>query len=273
MHCCVGVLLRDQGSGGVVYRSAWQGLSSIVRHEGVRALYAGVLPSLVKDCPYAAVYLLLYTRLKERLTKLSTAWHSHSAAASLSAAVPSRSSLPRQSEWHVAGQTPIVQFVSAFGAATVATVAFQPLEVLKTRLQLPSSDAAAPASSFSRFHRLTVSPVPLRRPVRLLRWSRPARHAPLTQQRHRMEPLRANIHILERHRSHLSNSAQGKGRETAMQASRRQQRQTDRPTDRSSHPRLCSSQCSSPRPSHTQRALLRCTSFPLPSLFPSRGSP
>ena len=64
------------------------------------------------------------------------------------------------SEWHVSGQTPLTQFVSAFCAATVATVAFQPLEVVKTRLQLPSlasTASAPPNSSFARFTRLTAS--------------------------------------------------------------------------------------------------------------------
>ena len=132
-----------------MYRSAWHGLSSLLRNEGVGSLYAGVVPSLIKDCPYAAVYLLLYTRFKERMTKLSTAWGS--------TAAPTASSSP-QSEWHVAGQTPLTQFISAFSAATVATVAFQPLEVLKTRLQLPSTEAAsAVTSSFRRFRSLTAS--------------------------------------------------------------------------------------------------------------------
>jgi len=153
--CCV-----IQGSVGLVYRNAWHGLSSIVRGEGVRALYAGVVASLAKDCPYAAVYLLLYTTFKQRLTTLSTAWQSP-ATASLSAVIPPPSS-SLHSEWHVAGQTPIVQFVSAFSAATLATVAFQPLEVIKTRLQLPSSDAVSTVpststtSSFVRFQRVSV---------------------------------------------------------------------------------------------------------------------
>lgn len=162
--CCV-----VQGSGGLVYRSALHGLSSIVRSEGIQSLYAGVLPSLIKDCPYAAVYLLLYTRFKQRLANLSTARRSLSNDVAHSTTAPphSSSSTSLQSEWHVAGQTPVTQFVSAFGAATVATVAFQPLEVIKTRLQLPSPLAAAASStssttttrtsSFSRFQSLTVS--------------------------------------------------------------------------------------------------------------------
>ena len=128
-----------------------------MRDEGVRALYAGVLPSLLKDCPYAAVYLLLYTSCKEQLTDMatSTACRSHSNGSTSAAALPPFDSSVR-SKWRVSGQAPIIQFVSAFCAATVATVAFQPLEVLKTRMQLSSTDAAS-TSSFSRFRSLSVS--------------------------------------------------------------------------------------------------------------------
>ena len=144
-----------------MYRNAWHGLSFIVRSEGVSSLYAGVLPSLLKDCPYAAIYLLLYTQFKERLTRLAATRRARSDASPFAAANSAVSSSPSAgvSEWHVSGQTPLTQFVSAFCAATVATVAFQPLEVVKTRLQLPShaSSASASPSSFARFTLLTAS--------------------------------------------------------------------------------------------------------------------
>ena len=121
-------------SGGLL--SSW---SSILRVDGVRGLYAGLLPSLLKDAPYSAVYLLLYTHAKSAL---------HAALQPRHAQQPSP---PPQSQWQAA----LVPFAAAFLAASLATTAFQPLEVLKTRLQLLSLSPAAAASS-SRLWQLSV---------------------------------------------------------------------------------------------------------------------
>lgn len=84
----------------------------------MRGLYVGLLPSVVKDSPYSAVYLLCYSRLKDVFVSRAAAvdWFSSSS-----------------------GQHPIIQFSAAFIAGGFATTLFQPTEVIKTRLQLAQS--------------------------------------------------------------------------------------------------------------------------------------
>ena len=109
-----------QGSSGLVPGGLWSAWSSIVRVEGVRGLYAGLLPSVLKDAPYSAAYLLLYTQSKTFLNQLAQRDGQHPL-----------SHAKAQSQAALA-----VPFTAAFIAASLATTLFQPLEVLKTRLQL-----------------------------------------------------------------------------------------------------------------------------------------
>ena len=154
MVCCPlsVVKTRVEGSGGRVYSSAVQGLSSILRTEGVGGLYAGLLPSLLKDCPFAAVYLVLYTQCKTAMAGWAAGWELGSRGREKAEAARLQG---LTSAFHVQGQTPIIQFSSALVAASAATALFQPLEVIKTRLQLQQTAGAAgggqqPASSFQR---------------------------------------------------------------------------------------------------------------------------
>lgn len=93
------------------YKSVFDAMLSIVRKHGVSGLWAGVIPSVVKDAPYSGVYLLLYTNMKEMLG--SRVYTTHSQGSDLA-----------------------IQFVSGFAAGGLATALFQPLEVIKTRQQL-----------------------------------------------------------------------------------------------------------------------------------------
>jgi solute carrier family 25 protein 38 len=150
------VKTRVEGSGLRVYSNALQGLTTILRSEGVRGLYAGLLPSLLKDCPFSAVYLVLYTQCKTGMAGWAAKWE-------LGARGREKAEVARlqglTSAFHVQGQTPVIQFASAFLAASAATTLFQPLEVIKTRLQLQPAAGGGqqqqqPASSFHRFRLL-----------------------------------------------------------------------------------------------------------------------
>ena len=140
----------EQGSGHRVYKSVREGLTSIVRVEGVRGLYAGLLPSLLKDCPYSALYLLLYTQCKSALSSWRKRWQRLGDGEDRShyrLEADSRTAGLGRTPLHVEGQTPLIQFTAAFAAASLATSLFQPLEVLKTRLQLPSAHRPSMPSS------------------------------------------------------------------------------------------------------------------------------
>lgn len=116
LACPISVVkTRYEGQRTKQYTSVLNALTTISRTEGVRGLYAGLLPSVIKDAPYAAVYLYMYTSFKSLLhnTLDSTAGHGvHS--------------------YH----NILIQFTSGFTAGAVATTLFHPFEVVKTRRQL-----------------------------------------------------------------------------------------------------------------------------------------
>ena len=122
--------LLDHVQGSSVLRSGggglWSSWSSIVRVDGVRGLYAGLLPSVLKDAPYSAVYLLLYTQSKTALNTLA-----HRRGEQVQPAAQSQAQPTAQVQVGLA-----VPFIAALIAASLATTLFHPLEVLKTRLQL-----------------------------------------------------------------------------------------------------------------------------------------
>lgn len=53
-----------RGASQLPYTSTVGGVTHIARTEGVSALYAGLIPTLVRDSPFSGVYYALYSRLK-----------------------------------------------------------------------------------------------------------------------------------------------------------------------------------------------------------------
>ena len=53
------------GKGTLPYRSTLGGLVHIAKAEGVGALYAGLIPTLVRDSPFSGMYYMIYSKLKE----------------------------------------------------------------------------------------------------------------------------------------------------------------------------------------------------------------
>ncbi|KAJ0408710.1 hypothetical protein P43SY_001934 [Pythium insidiosum] len=82
-------------------------LRHVLREEGVRGLYRGMVPTLIRDVPFSGLYVLLYKRVQQ------------SAAAS-------SSSLPPYA----------VNFGSGVVAGVLATSLVHPADVVKTRMQL-----------------------------------------------------------------------------------------------------------------------------------------
>jgi solute carrier family 25 protein 38 len=100
------------------YRSVPHALSSIARTEGVLSLWRGLLPNLAANAPFSAIHYMCYKQIQV-------------------AASP-----------HLPSPT-ATSFVSGAAASVVATLATQPLDVLRTRAMLRLATPAAGASRFS----------------------------------------------------------------------------------------------------------------------------
>eukprot|EP00962_Isochrysis_galbana_P012319 scaffold3474_cov111-Isochrysis_galbana.AAC.6 len=100
-----------------VYRSVPHALSVIARTEGMLSLWRGLLPNLAANAPFSAIHYMCYKQVQ--------------AVAAL----------------HLPSHT-ATSFVSGAVASIVATLATQPLDVLRTRAMLRLS---APAAGSSRF--------------------------------------------------------------------------------------------------------------------------
>lgn len=90
-------------SGEFKYRGMFQALGSTYTKEGLKGLYSGLAPTLVRDVPFSGVYLMFYTILKEKTL--------------------------------VQG-SPIVNFSNGIVAGAMASLITQPADVVKTHMQL-----------------------------------------------------------------------------------------------------------------------------------------
>ncbi|DBA86103.1 TPA: hypothetical protein ACH3X1_005622 [Trebouxia sp. C0004] len=95
------------GTSGVQYRGTVHALRTIAVSEGAAGLMRGFWPTLLSNAPFSALYYMLYSDLRRRFQK------------------EGRSSTG-------------VNFVSGTVAAIAATLATQPADVIRTRMQLVS---------------------------------------------------------------------------------------------------------------------------------------
>lgn len=94
------------GVGAVKYKNTLDGLSYVMKTEGVRGLYRGLGPTVLSHAPFSALYYVVYTKMQSNLTKDGDK------------------------------PTMAVNFFSGSVAAVIATLATQPADVLRTRMQL-----------------------------------------------------------------------------------------------------------------------------------------
>ncbi|XP_005089247.1 mitochondrial glycine transporter A isoform X2 [Aplysia californica] len=93
-------------SGDFHYRGLFQGMHSTYSKEGIRALYSGLAPTLLRDVPFSGIYLMIYRKLKALSSD---------------------------------GQTPAapgVTFTNGVLAGSLASFVTQPADVIKTNVQL-----------------------------------------------------------------------------------------------------------------------------------------
>lgn len=144
------------------YNNVIHAMRTITSQEGRRGLFSGLLPTIFRDVPYSATYMLIYLRTKEFLGRsvglketrssiISPVTNASSAAPSSTPTSPqnqteagkisatvqhqsvettSSSSLTQQMLTHA------VNFSSGAIGGGLATVITQPLDVVKTRMQL-----------------------------------------------------------------------------------------------------------------------------------------
>jgi len=94
-------------SGEFHYRGLIQGIHSTYTKEGIRALYSGLAPTLLRDVPFSGIYLMFYRKLKE---------------------ISSGDGISPVSAY--------VNFTNGLMAGFLASLVTQPADVIKTNAQL-----------------------------------------------------------------------------------------------------------------------------------------
>lgn len=104
---------RFEAAGPCEYRHVLDALYKIARYEGIRGLFSGLLPTVLRDAPYSALYVFIYLRTRDRAQELA----------------PHTNSM-------------IISFASGFVGGGLSTLLTQPQDVVKTRMQLARHVAA-----------------------------------------------------------------------------------------------------------------------------------
>jgi len=122
------VKTRFEGFGTNQYNNTFHALKTIHATEGVRGLFSGLVPSVLRDAPFAGIYYLFYRQSQVFLT---TTFTSTNGSNIVSLSVPSS----------------LINFVSGCWAATVATLITHPQDLVKTRLQINPLQRSESSSS------------------------------------------------------------------------------------------------------------------------------
>lgn len=132
------------------YHGVVHAMRTISIQEGPSALYKGLLPAILRDAPFSAMYMLIYLRTKDTLGRMvglqetrstivrtvSQAQQSSQPATNSSRLQNAEAQSPRHS---TKGLTMGVNFASGACGGGLATLLTQPQDVVKTRMQLSQS--------------------------------------------------------------------------------------------------------------------------------------
>eukprot|EP00002_Diphylleia_rotans_P014252 TRINITY_DN2779_c0_g1_i6.p1 TRINITY_DN2779_c0_g1~~TRINITY_DN2779_c0_g1_i6.p1 ORF type:complete len:248 (+),score=49.73 TRINITY_DN2779_c0_g1_i6:51-794(+) len=99
-------------AGDVQYKNTIQAMRLISRTEGVRALYSGLVPTVMRDSPYAGIQFFVYNTIRNRLSDSKTSGPFNSIKLS----------------------DPVVNMTSGFAGGFIATLATHPFDVLKAMI-------------------------------------------------------------------------------------------------------------------------------------------
>ncbi|KAL4240286.1 hypothetical protein ACF0H5_001080 [Mactra antiquata] len=102
------VLKTRYESGEFHYKNMYRGLRLIYTSEGMKGLFSGIAPTLLRDVPFSGLYYMFYTQLKQL---------------SILDSVPD-------------SRLPMLHFTCGVTAGIMASMITQPADVLKTHMQL-----------------------------------------------------------------------------------------------------------------------------------------
>lgn len=136
------------------YTGVINALRTVGQKEGLRGLFAGLVPTIVRDAPYSALYMLIYLRAKERIGRAFGIKDNRSKIGrSLPTVAQERGPPGSSTAVHAAPGPPVlgapipgakpsklvemgVNFVTGAIGGGLATLLTQPQDVIKTRMQL-----------------------------------------------------------------------------------------------------------------------------------------
>ena len=137
----------EWATGESPYRGALSGMRHIAATEGFAALYSGLLPTLLRDVPFSGVYYALYTRFKNWCVGDACAHIlRYSTRSMLHIYTRARTKNCRTDSPAIASAVPVHaarNFSASLGASTLATLLTQPVDVVRTRLQLGAVDGVS----------------------------------------------------------------------------------------------------------------------------------
>ncbi|KAH3683164.1 hypothetical protein WICPIJ_005861 [Wickerhamomyces pijperi] len=102
------------------YKSITEAAKSIKQTEGIRGFFSGFLATAARDAPYAGLYVLLYEKLKLVVPKVILIEESRGNSGTV----------------FNTSTSALINSISAFTAASLATTITAPFDTIKTRMQL-----------------------------------------------------------------------------------------------------------------------------------------
>lgn len=133
------------------YQNSRHALETILRLEGVKGLYRGYFSTLGSFGPFSGVYFVTYEYFSHFL--------SHTWSSSVSTSNASRNSFSSVGGKDGAHRPPWIPLASGFGATIVAGLLCNPMELVKTRLQVQQTVLLTPrtcATSGSETHNTPI---------------------------------------------------------------------------------------------------------------------
>ena len=105
------------------YKSTFNALSRILKNESWSGLYRGLIPTLIRDVPFSGIYLVLYQNLR---VYASEQFVNNKNVNDNNNALPSH-----------------INFSIGFVAGSIATALTHPFDVIKTRMQVATSNSSS----------------------------------------------------------------------------------------------------------------------------------